>query len=355
MFGLTAVLAHPDWPYQIDTGQQRRETEQDQGMISTIEAMAEHDDVDPEIRSFIAALNHGYGQFSDFDALPLPERRAAAETVRERWRAGGPVMAETSETIIAGCRARVHYPHAPAGAAPLPALLYIHGGGWTMFSIDTHDRLMREYAARAGIVVIGIDYSLSPEARYPVALNEVVAAFRALRRDAATLGIDPAAIAIGGDSAGANLSVAACLALRAADDVLPAAMLLNYGAFDPAETASYARFDGPAYMLTIAEMDRFWGNYVADPAARADPLVAPLQADLTGLPTAFLAIAECDILADANLTMAARLQAAGVAVEAQFYRGATHSFLEAVSVSSLADRALDDAARWLAARLGVAA
>jgi acetyl esterase len=321
-------------------------------MTSTIEAMAEQDDVDPEIRGFIAALNHGYGQFSDFDALPLAERRAAAETVRERWRAGGPVMAETTETVIAGCRARLHRPHMEARTAPPPALLYIHGGGWTMFSIETHDRLMREYAARAGIVVIGIDYSLSPEAKYPVALNEVVNAFRALCRDAATFGINPAAIAIGGDSAGANLSVAACLALRAANEPLPVAMLLNYGAFDPAATPSYARFDGPAYMLTIAEMDRFWDNYTADHASLTDPLVAPLNADLAGLPATFLAIAECDILADANLAMAARLTAAGVAVEAQVYRGATHSFLEAMSIAALADRALDDAAHWLSARLG---
>ena len=321
-------------------------------MTSTIEAMAEQDDVDPEIRGFIAALNHGYGQFSDFDALPLPERRAAAETVRERWRAGGPVMAETTETVIAGCRARLHRPHMEARTAPPPALLYIHGGGWTMFSIETHDRLMREYAVRAGIVVIGIDYSLSPEAKYPVALNEVVNAFRALRRDAATFGIDRAAIAIGGDSAGANLSVAACLALRAANEPLPVAMLLNYGAFDPAATPSYARFDGPAYMLTISEMNRFWDNYTADSAALTDPLVAPLKADLAGLPATFLAIAECDILADANLAMAARLTAAGVAVEAQVYRGATHSFLEAMSIAALADRALDDAAHWLSARLG---
>ena len=317
-------------------------------MNSTTEALAEHDDVDPEIRSFIAALNHGYGQFSDFDALPLPERRAAAEMVRERWRAGGPTMAETTETTIAGCRARIHHPVTHTGGAePLPALLYIHGGGWTMFSIDTHDRLMREYAARAGIAAVGIDYSLSPEAKYPVALDEVVASFIALREDAVAHGIDPDAIAIGGDSAGANLSVATCLRLRAAGEPMPRAMLLNYGAFDPGETESYARFDGPAYMLTIAEMDRFWTDYVPDAGMLADPLVAVLRADLTGLPPAFLAIAECDILAATNHAMTARLQAAGVRVDARTYRGATHSFLEAVSISSLADRAFDDAAAWL--------
>ena len=326
-------------------------------MNSTTQALAKHDDVDPEIRSFIAALNHGYGQFSDFGALPLPERRAAAEVVRERWRAGGPTMAETTETTIAGCRARIHRPVVPIGseAKPLSAMLYIHGGGWTMFSIDTHDRLMREYAARAGIAVVGIDYSLSPEAKYPIALDQVVASFNALRDDAAAYCIDPDAIAIGGDSAGANLSVAACLRLRDAGEPMPSTMLLNYGAFAPEETASYARFDGPAYMLTIAEMDRFWTDYVPDPEMLGEPLVAPLRADLIGLPSAFLAIAECDILSETNHAMAARLQAAGVRVDARTYKGATHSFLEAVSISSLADHAFDDAAAWLTKELRVEA
>jgi acetyl esterase len=321
-------------------------------MDATTEALAEHDDVDPEIRSFVVALNHGYGQFSDFDALPLPERRAAAETVREQWRTGGPVMAKARDATLAGCRARLHYPVAPdAAGTPLPAMLYIHGGGWTMFSIDTHDRLMREYAARAGVVVVGIDYSLSPEAKYPTALNEVVEALGTLRRDAALYGIDADALAIGGDSAGANLSVTACLRLRDAGEPLPRAMLLNYGAFDPVETPSYARYDGPAYMLTIPEMARFWANYVPDTEALDDPYVAPARADLAGLPAAFLTVAECDILADANRAMASRLKGAGVPVEMHVYPGATHSFLEAVSVSSLADRALDDAARWLTERL----
>lgn len=318
-------------------------------MPSTIEALAEKDDVDPEIRAFVVALNHGYGQFSDFDALPLPQRRAAAETVRDQWRAGGPTMAETREQTVAGCRVRVHYPARPGSAQP--ALLYVHGGGWTMFSIDTHDRLMREYAARAGVVVMGLDYSLSPEAKFPVALDEVVEVFRWLRRESDELGIDPDRIAIGGDSVGANMSVAASLRLRDAGEHVPTAMLLSYGAFAPEETSSYARFDGPAYMLNVDEMHRFWANYTDSEEAYANPFVAPLKADLAGLPPAFLAIAECDILADANRAMAARLEGAGVPVEAHVYQGATHSFLEAVSISSLADRAFGDAADWLAARL----
>ena len=307
------------------------------------------DDVDPGVREFVVALNHGYGQFSDFDSLPMTERRAAAETVRTRWRSGGPEMARTEDVVIAGCRVRLYRPHAAAG--PSPAMLYVHGGGWTMFSVETHDRLMREYAGRANIVVAGVDYSLSPEAKFPTALGEVVGVLRLLRTDADALGIDADRIAIGGDSAGANLSVTTCLSLRERGEPQPSAMLLNYGAFDPAETESYKRYDGPAYMLTVQEMHRFWANYTSHADELADPLVAPMMADLTGLPPTFLAIAECDILADSNLAMADRLRAAGVEVDARVYPGATHSFLEAVSVSTLADRAFGEASAWLADRL----
>jgi len=306
-------------------------------------------DLDPSIRRFVAALNEGYGQFLDFGALPLPERRAAAEQVRARWRSGGPAMAATEETVVYGCRVRVYRP--AAVAEPQPALLYVHGGGWTMFSIDTHDRLMREYAARAGIVVVGIDYSLSPEAKFPTALHEVAAAFRWIRAGSEACGIDPDRVAIGGDSAGANLAVATALSLRDAGEAGPAAMLLNYGVFDPAETDSYRRYGGPAYMLTPAEMAAFWVNYVDDTDAYANPLVAPLAADLHDLPPTCLVIAECDILADSNHAMAAALRRAGVAVEAHVYRGATHSFLEAVSESALAEQALERSSLWLAARL----
>ncbi len=307
------------------------------------------DDVDPDIRRFVRALNEGYARTPGLERLPLAERRAIAERVRTPWREGGPQMAETREVTAGGRTLRLHRPTSQAAS---PAMLYLHGGGWTMFSLDTHDRLMREYAARAGIVVAGLDYSLSPEAKFPTALVETVAAFDWLRDEGAAQGFDPGRLAIGGDSAGANLALAAAIDLRDAGRAGPAALLLNYGAFGPEDGDSSRRYDGPRYMLTVEEMRAFWTNYARDERDLADRRAAPLGADLRGLPPAFLAIAECDILQSMNRTMAERLGAAGVEVESRVYRRATHSFLEAMSISPLADRALDEASAWLADRLG---
>jgi acetyl esterase len=301
------------------------------------------DMADPDIRRFVDAINAAYVEHGAPAGATMATRRQVAERVRKPWREGGPIMAETREMDMGGVRLRLHRPVADE---KLPVLLYIHGGGWTLFSIDTHDRLMREYAARAGIAVIGIDYSLSPESKFPVALEECAAALDWIESQAEALHLDADRVLIGGDSAGANLSVAACLLQRQRGRPLPIAMLLNYGAFAPERTPSYARF-GDAYSLESDEMDAFWASYIDGPEQLADPLVAPLRADLTGLPPAFLAIAECDILADCNDAFARKLEEAGVPTVAVTYRGATHSFLEAVSFAPLAIRAFDEQSAWI--------
>ncbi len=308
------------------------------------------DRVDPDIRRFVEAVIAAYAAHATEGRASLDARRAVAERVRQPWREGGPAMAATIETALDGLRLRVHR---PTEASALSAMLYIHGGGWTLFSIDTHDRLMREYAARAGIVVVGLDYRLAPEQPFPAALDDCLAALAWMREQAASLGIDPGRLLVGGDSAGANLAVALCLALRDRGAALPAGMLLNYGAFSPEHLPSYERYGGPGFMLEPGEMDQFWHDYAGDPARLADPYVVPLLADLHGLPSAFLAIAECDILADSNHAFAARLGEAGVPVQSVTYRGATHSFLEAVSISSLANRALAEQALWIRRTLGL--
>lgn len=311
--------------------------------------------LDPEIAAFIRAMGEGWSQHPPLDSLPVTEARKVAEAVRGPWSKGGPEMAEVRELQVpvggSSVRIRILDP-GPAGVAK-PALVYLHGGGWTIFSIDTHDRLMREYAGRAGICVVGVDYSLSPEVRFPRALDETVAVVRWLRDHGETLGIDPGRILTGGDSAGANLALSAAIVLRdAGEGDAVAGMVLNYGAFDnDCDTGSYRIYGGPGYMLGGQEMDDFWQNYLGDRYDEKHPLAVPLHATLDALPPAFLCVPDCDVLYDENIDMERRLRAAGVDTVMKIYPGASHSFLEAVSVAAVAERAHVDTADWLSALL----
>jgi acetyl esterase len=314
--------------------------------------------LDPEIATFVERMASAWADYPPFQTLPLPEARAVAEAVRAPWRAGGPEMARTVEHAVAtptgAVRVRIYD---PGVATPAAALIYLHGGGFTLFSLDTHDRLMREYAAAGGFLVVGVDYPLSPEARYPVALDQIIEVVTWLAGPpGAERGVDPFRIAIGGDSAGANLSMAAALRLR--DAGAPGALrglLLNYGAFGARlSDAAEAAFGGPDALLNRAEVDYYMENYLGGVDAYADDAYArPCLADPTGLPPVFLVIPDRDVLAEQSRDMAERLRAAGVAVEAREYVGATHSFLEAMSISALAREAIADGAAWLKARLAV--
>ena len=306
------------------------------------------DELTPDMRRFQRWLAAAYAKYPALDGVSLPEARLIAERVRAPLAQGGPMMVRRRDLQIA----TVHGPvrvriHTPTEAARHPALLYLHGGGWVFFSIDTHDRLMRELAARSGRVVIGIDYARAPEAPCPVAREQTVAAWRWARDNAASLHFEPERIALGGDSAGANLAITAALELRAAGE-RPDALLLNYGVFgDDDSTESYSRFDGPAYNLGRDEMRGFWDRYAGPSRPVVHPLAVPLKAELAGLPRCCLVVPECDVLRDDSLQLAERLRGAGVPVDVQRHPGAVHSFLEAVSMSETAERGLALSAAWL--------
>ncbi|NJO12248.1 MAG: alpha/beta hydrolase fold domain-containing protein [Gammaproteobacteria bacterium] len=267
-------------------------------------ASAEGRDLDPDIRRFIREVGEAVARYPEFGTAPYPQVRRWAEEVRAPWCRGGPQMLQTWSTAASTrhgeVRVRIHKPC----EGTLPALIYLHGGGWTLFSIDTHDRVMREYAARARCAVVGIDYALAPEARFPVALEQIVDTVAWLGSRGGEFAIDASRLAIGGDSAGANLSVATCLSLRDAGHQLLRAMLLNYGAFTTECSAEACRrYGGPQYMLGCEEMAVYWANYMRGPADSRNPLVCPLLARLEGLPPAFLAVAECDILGEQSLRL----------------------------------------------------
>jgi len=312
-------------------------------------ASANGSDLDPDIRRFIRTLAESVARYPQFNSAPFPQVRSWAEAARAPWVQGGPAMLETLNlealTRHGKVRVRIHRPE----RGELPGLVYLHGGGWTLFSIDTHDRVMREYASRAGCCVIGVDYALGPEQKYPVPLDQVVDVLNWLADQGRAFGIDTERLAIGGDSAGANLSVAACLLRRDQGSVPPLlAMLLNYGAFGARCSADACRrYGGPEYMLGCEEMSQYWRNYMRSDEDAQNPLVCPLLASLGGLPPAFLAIAECDVLAEQNIEMSARLQSAGVPTRSVVYPGASHSFIEAMSIAAVSNQALADASAWL--------
>jgi acetyl esterase len=307
-------------------------------------------DLDPEIRRFVTEMSSAFARYPNFNDLSPAEMRRACETVRAPWTAGGPTMAlrldRVVPTPVGDVRVRVHNPSSRPGK---PAVVYMHGGGWKLFSIDTHDRLMREYAARADVVVIGVDYALAPEAKFPIAQQQVVHVVRWACAHAAELEIDRDRIALGGDSAGGNLAITTALRLR--DEGEPgsvSALVLNYAAIDVyCAPEALERYGHEGYMLGADEMLQFWREYLRSPEDERNPLACPIHADLRGLPRTFMVIPECDILSEQNWRLAKKLRSAGVAVEASSYPGASHSFLEAMSIAAVSNQALDDTARWL--------
>ena len=311
---------------------------------------------DPEMRAFTAMMEERARAFPPVVlGMPMDQARAANDGPGLALAAaGGPRMAEsrTDWLAIRGRRLACRV-HLPTPDRPLPVMVYIHGGGWVWGSIDTHDHIMRAYAAAAGCAVVGPDYALSPEAPFPQALEECAAVVRWVAQHGAAWGLDPARIVVGGDSAGGNLAMATALLLRETDPALALrGLLLNYGVFDSrTDTASYDEF-ATGHTLTREKMEFYWRAYAPREADRLHPLAAPLRADLAGLPPCLLHVAELDVLAAENHAMEARLRAAGVAVEATTFPGLLHGFLRAIGHVGQADRAVAEAGGWLRRRLG---
>ena len=238
--------------------------------------------------------------------------------------------------------------------ARLPVLLYLHGGGFVIGGLETHDSLCRQLALRSGGAVLALDYRLAPEHRFPTAVDDAWAAMRWLAGEGAdALGLDGSRLAVGGDSAGGTL--AATCAIHARDTGLPLSLqlLITPGTTAHMDTGSHTLFAN-GFLLDSANVAWFFDHYI-DHHHRKDWRFAPLEADdLEGVAPACIILAECDPLVDEGLAYGDRLRLAGVPVELELYRGLTHDFIkmgralkEAAAAQAVAGTALQHAWRFL--------
>jgi acetyl esterase len=219
----------------------------------------------------------------------------------------------------------------PRGVSgPLPVVMHFHGGGWVLGDTQTHDRLVRDIATGVQATVVFVDYARSPEAHYPVAIEQAYAATQWVAENSASLGVDPSRLAVFGESVGGNMVAAVTLLAKERSGPRITFQVLCYPVTDARfDTASYDQFaEGP--WLTRKAMQWFWDSYAPNTAARNEPTASPLRASLEqlqGLPPALVITDENDVLRDEGEAYAHRLLAAGVPVTATRYLGTIHDFM----------------------------
>jgi acetyl esterase/lipase len=254
----------------------------------------------------------------DIQAAPIDK-----PDVDEKW-----ITVPVDAEAVGDVRVRLVKPLGASGA--LPAVVYMHGGGWILGNAGTHDRLVRELAVGADAAVVFVEYDRSPEARYPVAIEQGYAAAQWITRDGAAEGLDASRLAVAGDSVGGNMAAALTILAKQRGDVTFVQQSLYYPVTDAAQdTGSYREFaDGP--FLTAKAMAWFWDAYLPDQQKRSEITVSPLRAstdELAGLPEALVIVDENDVLRDEGEAYARKLIAAGVRTTAVRYNGIHHDFM----------------------------
>ncbi len=237
-----------------------------------------------------------------------------------------PPMAEVQDLMAGSVPVRLYRP--TATQTPQPVLVYLHGGGWTIGDLDTHDVLCRQLARDGACAVVSVDYRMGPEHRFPVAVEECVEAFSWVQAQAQALHLDASRMAVGGDSAGGNLAAALCLVQREAGRPMPAFQMLIYPATDMRAVAPSHTTNGQGYMLTNDSINWYRGNYIADQADWSDWRASPLLASShAGLPPALVLTAGFDPLRDEGLQYANALSAAGVPTQYVCFERQIHGFI----------------------------
>lgn len=315
--------------------------------------------LDPQIQVGLRILSRIAGP--ELDELPVDKARAVLE--QESWLFGGELaeVASSRDLTIPGpggdIPARLHLPLQPPStevtAPPLPLLIWFHGGGWVLGSIESHEPVARAFCHHAQVAVLNVGYRLAPEHHFPAAFEDAEAAFLWAHANAGELGIDPDRIALGGDSAGGNLSAGVSLARTKAGGPAPAFQLLIVPAVDMVGHTRSTDLFATGYFLTEANMEWYKDQYLPPGVDRSDPRASPLLADdLTGVPPAYVAVAGFDPLRDEGEAYAVRLRDAGVTVTLRRHRSAVHPFIN-ILVTRMGQAALQEAVGALRVGLSV--
>ncbi|MCE9626091.1 MAG: alpha/beta hydrolase [Deltaproteobacteria bacterium] len=285
--------------------------------------------IEPKTRAFLESLNAQKGPA--IYEIPIAEGRAAFTQlqnlpvnklpvdIEDRSIPGGP----TGEVPI-----RIFRPKGNSG--PLPTLVYTHGAGWVFGDRDIYDRLMRDLVNGAGVALVFVDYTRSPEARFPVAIEQIYAVLKYVSENGKALNLDTSKIAVAGDSVGGNMTAALTMLAKERGGPKIGFQVLFYPVTDANfETNSYQEFP-TEHFLTLAAMKWFWNQYLPDEGARRQPTASPLQAtveQLKGLPQALVINGEFDVLRDEGEAYAHKLIEAGVPVTAVRFHGTIHDFV----------------------------
>jgi acetyl esterase len=304
--------------------------------------------IDPELVAAGRLLQERGLVAPDRTQAPLSEVRAAVDRIGAFLGEGSIPLQTERDLTLPGPHGQVPCRlYLPDGADVPPLLVYAHGGGFVQGSLPSWDAMLRELVRQSGVAALSVDYRLAPEHRFPVALAEMVAMIRLAARGGPGLAIDPTRLAVGGDSAGANLALAAAVALRDAGELPLGLMLLIYGCYSTdTESDSWQRF-GRGAGLSQTQMRWIWQTYLERPEQQGDWRAAPILADPAGLPPARLIVGSRDPLLDDSHHLAARLKAAGVPCELTVYDGINHGFIRYGRLIATARRAIGDCAAAL--------
>jgi len=306
----------------------------------------------PQMIEILATIERDMGGAPKLHEMTPAAARQLFEDYAPFWNEGAPAV-PTTDREIPGQHGPIpirHYdPGAPAGS---PGLVYIHGGGWVLGSIRVYDGVCRRLAHYGRFPIVSVEYRLAPEDKFPVPFEDCFAALNWVAEHGAELGIDGGRLAVAGDSAGGNLSLAVAMAARDGGGPKLRAAALIYGAFGvDFDTDSYRAYGTDQYLLSREDMIWFWDHYLRNAADRRDPRAVPLAGHFEGLPPLLVTGAEFDPLLDDSRELVARLKAINAPHDWMFWEGVIHGCIDMARLLEPAEGFLSDTALWLKDKL----